>query len=123
MKKIAATIIIISLLFFVFTSEKKLNKNEQDYVCTPCGADCDATVHSGPGTCSKCGMSLVKKDTITHKNIKPEDLCSFVTKQGNNVLLLDVRTPAEFEGKAGDKYGRLKNAINIQIQELEKRMN
>jgi rhodanese-related sulfurtransferase len=35
---------------------------------------------------------------------------------------LDVRTVAEFEGRTEEKYGRLNNAVNIPIQELEARM-
>ena len=37
------------------------------------------------------------------------------------VVLLDVRTREEYEGKA-DEYGTLKNAINIPVQELESRI-
>jgi rhodanese-related sulfurtransferase len=37
------------------------------------------------------------------------------------VLLLDVRTPEEFNGTAPDKFGKLSGAINIPVQELEKR--
>ena len=69
-------------------------------------------------------MELVKRSTVTHSNVEPEHLCSFIAKAGyNNVLLLDVRTPEEFEGRAEAKFGRLNNAINIPVQDLEKRMN
>jgi len=68
-------------------------------------------------------MAFVKKSTIKQKNIDPKDLCAFLARNGNQgVLLLDVRTVAEFEGKANDKFGRLANAVNIPIQELDKRM-
>jgi rhodanese-related sulfurtransferase len=40
-----------------------------------------------------------------------------------NVVLLDVRTKQEFEGKADPNYGTLKNAINIPVQELEKNIS
>ena len=39
------------------------------------------------------------------------------------VVLLDVRTGDEFNGKAKPDFGRLKNAINIPIQELDKRLS
>jgi rhodanese-related sulfurtransferase len=39
-----------------------------------------------------------------------------------SIVLLDVRTPEEFNGKADVKYGRLKNAINIPIQQLQSRL-
>ena len=123
MKRTLVTAIFISLLFIGFKPEKQVSDKQEEYVCVPCGSDCDATIHKGPGTCSHCNMALVKKSTIKQKDIQPQDLCAFITKEGsNNVLLLDVRTAAEFEGKAPDKFGRLANAVNIPVQELEKRM-
>lgn len=123
MKRLFSTSVFVSLLFFGFTSEKYASNRQDEYVCLPCGADCDNTIHKGPGTCEHCNMALVKKSTIKHKNIEPNDLCSFITKAGSsNVLLLDVRTKAEFDGTAQEKFGRLNNAVNIPIQELESRM-
>ena len=95
----------------------------EEYVCLPCGAGCNTILHKSSGTCSHCSMELVKRSTIKHTDISPQDLCSFIIKEGtNNVLLLDVRTPAELEGTAELTYGRLSNAVNIPIQELEARM-
>ena len=112
------------LLCIAFTSEKKSVSASEQYVCMPCGSDCDTVVHNGPGTCIHCNMPLVKKSTISQTNIAPANLCSFIDKQGKgNVLLLDVRTVAEFQGTAEDKFGRLNGAINIPVQELEARMN
>jgi len=123
MKKLFNPAILVSLLFFVLTPEKYVKDKQEEYVCLPCGGDCDTEIHKGPGTCSHCNMALVKKATIKHKDIDPAGLCSFITKAGSdNVLLLDVRTAAEFEGRSGEKYGRLNNAVNIPIQELETRM-
>ena len=123
MKRLFSPFVFTSLLFFAFTSEKNVSDSQLDYVCLPCGSGCDTIFHKGPGTCSHCNMTLVKHSTIKHKNVEPQDLCAFMAKQeGNNVLLLDVRTTAEFEGRAAEKYGRLNNAVNIPIQELEARM-
>lgn len=130
MRKIPVTIIFVIALFVLATSEKcigvgqesNINKQEE-YVCLPCGADCDTTVYRNPGTCNHCNMELVERTTIKHTNVLPQDLCSFITKAGSdNVLLLDVRTPAEFEGRAEAKYGRLTNAVNIPVQQLETRI-
>jgi len=90
------------------------------YACTPCGADCDKAIHDEPGTCRQCNMALVDNSTIVHKNIQPEKLCSLNEK---NVVFLDVRTPAEFNGDAEAKFGAIKHAINIPVQELGSRMN
>ena len=68
-------------------------------------------------------MALVNKATVNIKNITPNEVCNFITNTGNtNMLLLDVRTAEEFNGTAPDKFGKLTGAINIPVQELEKRM-
>ena len=129
-KKLFMISILVTAPFVLFTSEKCIsdiqdgNRGEaEEYVCLPCGADCDTILYKSSGTCSHCKMELVKRSTVKHTNIAPQDLCALITKAGSgNVLLLDVRTAAEFEGRAEAKYGRLKNAVNIPVQELETRM-
>ncbi len=39
-------------------------QSKDEYVCTPCGYECDKEVHSGSGKCSSCGMDLVKRSSI-----------------------------------------------------------
>lgn len=107
----------IGLFFLSFTV---LEKNKIEYVCTPCGSDCDKAVYDKPGTCSHCNMKFVDKSTIVHKEIQPDKMCSLNEKE---VIFLDVRTPAEFNGTATQKFGAIKNAVNIPIQELETRVN
>ena len=92
-----------------------------EYQCTPCGNECDKASYNKPGDCPHCNMKLVKKSTVHFKSIKPEDVCAYVADHPG-VVLLDVRTREEFEGKADD-YGTLKNAINIPIQQLENRVD
>jgi rhodanese-related sulfurtransferase/DNA-directed RNA polymerase subunit RPC12/RpoP len=131
MKKSFTTICLLLILFTILTAENCINQQQAEvkepagkYVCLPCGSPCDTAEYNETGTCSHCNMQLVKKSTIKHTNVEPEDLCSLVSKAGaENVLLLDVRTVPEFEGKAEQKFGRLKNAVNIPVQELEQRMN
>ncbi|MEI6088301.1 MAG: rhodanese-like domain-containing protein [Bacteroidota bacterium] len=64
-------------------------------------------------------MKLVDKKTIVHKNVSPAALAKFI-KSNPNLLILDVRTKEEFEGKAEPNFGSIKNAINIPISEMEK---
>lgn len=131
MKKSFVTICLLFILFTVLTAENCINQQQAEvkesavkYVCLPCGSPCDTAEYKEAGICSHCNMQLVKKSTISHTNVEPEDICSFISKAGSdNVLLLDVRTVPEFEGKAEQKFGRLKNAINIPVQELEQRIN
>ncbi len=88
------------------------------YQCLPCGYDCDKETHNTPGVCAKCHMKLVEKASITFGNIAPENICNYISKHPN-VILLDVRTKAEFDGIPSPNFGTLKNAINIPLQELD----
>jgi rhodanese-related sulfurtransferase len=94
------------------------------YVCEPCGNSCDAAVYDTSGTCSHCGMALVPKSTVGFKDISFEQLCDILRKNPK-VLLLDVRSPAEFAGTSTDvpSFGHFKNALNINVTELEGRVN
>ncbi|MCX6214213.1 rhodanese-like domain-containing protein [Spirosoma sp.] len=103
-------------------AQKASAKSANDqYVCLPCGSDCDHAVLDGPGSCPHCGMRLVLKKSVVFTNISPTELCKTVAARPN-VILLDVRTPDEFSGRAHEHFGRLKNAINIPVQELESRL-
>lgn len=92
---------------------------QDSYQCIPCGLECDRATYTKPGQCPHCQMQLVKKSTVTFRTIQPSEVCGYISKHPG-VVLLDVRTTAEFDGKT-DNYGTLKNAINIPIQELEGR--
>jgi rhodanese-related sulfurtransferase/DNA-directed RNA polymerase subunit RPC12/RpoP len=95
----------------------------EEYVCLPCGQDCDLIVKNSGGPCVTCHMQLVKKSSVVFKNLSPRDLYGYILKTGNsNIILLDVRTAEEFNGMAPEKFGRLKNAINIPVQQLEARI-
>ena len=91
------------------------------YQCIPCGHDCDKETVDHPGTCASCNMPLVKVSTITFHTLQPAAICNYI-KLHPDVVLLDVRTKAEFEGAANPDFGTLKNAINIPIQELGGRL-
>ena len=97
------------------------NEPADEYVCTTCGQDCDNTVYNEPGNCPNCKMPLVKKSTVNIKNIQPSEICDYIAKHPE-VVLLDVRTKAEFEGTVSPDYGTLKNAINVPIQDLKSRL-
>ncbi len=91
------------------------------YQCLPCGRDCDNEVYNNPGICTDCQMELVKKSSVSFKTITPEEICNYIRKHPN-VVLLDVRTKEEFEGKADPNFGTLKNAVNIPIQVLQSQL-
>jgi len=116
MKKIHFLALLSGLLFLGAT------RQPESFVCTPCGDDCDLGTYSSAGTCPHCGMPLVKRSTVNMHNITPLQLCDSVKAQPG-VLLLDVRTTEEFSGKDGGHWGHLRNAMNIPVQELARRLN
>lgn len=128
MKQITA----ISVFLFVFfligegctssqSSQPEKKADGELYQCLPCGADCDKKTYNQGGECSSCHMQLVKKSSITFTSIQPATICDYIKKHPE-AILLDVRTKAEFEGKANPDFDTLKNAINISIQELESQL-
>jgi rhodanese-related sulfurtransferase/DNA-directed RNA polymerase subunit RPC12/RpoP len=127
--KIVLSLLILNIVVFLFTAcqhldaQKKGNKNNNEvYQCIPCGNECDNITYKEPGMCPHCNMQLVKKSTVTFKTILPSEVCDYISTHPG-VVLLDVRTKEEFEGKANPDFGTLKNAINIPVQELENRLS
>ena len=101
--------------------ETKVIATQEIYQCIPCGYDCDKQVYDKAGQCPNCKMELVKQSSIIFKNIEPSEICAYI-KSHPNVVLLDVRTKLEFEGKAEPNFGTLKNAINLPIQEFDTKL-
>jgi rhodanese-related sulfurtransferase len=119
MKKMIIPAIVFAIAitaFYAFAPQ-----NNIQYVCTPCGYDCDTAVYDKPGTCAHCHMALVDKKTIRFKNITQQQMCARLNDSG--VVALDVRTEEEFNGRAAEKFGRIKNALNIPVQQLAARIN
>lgn len=106
-----------------FTDKHKQTvANQVKYQCILCGQDCDNEVYNAPGTCRHCGMQLVDRATVNFKTIQPAELCKYI-RDHPAVVLLDVRTKEEFEGKADPDFGTLKNAINIPVEVLANRLS
>jgi rhodanese-related sulfurtransferase len=119
-KNIIALFFVICTLFnFSLFAQRKLI-NEQ-YRCMPCGVYCDEKLYTKPGTCSSCKMKLVKRSSVTFKYINAEEICAYIEKHPK-VILIDVRTKEEFEGKTEPNFGSLKNAINIPFQVLKSKL-
>jgi len=116
----------MKILFFGFALFLiQVNITNQDpYVCLPCGYSCDDEEHAGPGTCHACGMLLVKKSTIKFTTIYLQDFCKRLAANPN-AMLLDVRSPEEFAGtiKERPSFGHFKRAINVNVEELEMRLD
>src|SRR6516225_266719 len=69
--KDSTSLLIISGLVIIMLALKPSQKKE--YVCMPCGNDCDKTVYSEPGTCPSCKMKLVEKSTVHFNNVQPDE--------------------------------------------------
>jgi rhodanese-related sulfurtransferase len=119
MKKLL--IILLILMQITMAYSQSSSKGSKKYQCLPCGQECDNQAYDGPGKCAHCQMELVKKSTITFKNISSHDICNYIAKHPSAVLL-DVRTKQEFEGNHDPDFGTLENAINIPIAEIRSRL-
>ena len=117
MKTIRLFLLLILVSGFAAFSFKS---TQTEYVCTPCGSDCDKKVHNKGGVCEVCNMALVEKSTVKFKRISTKQVCDFL--KDSSIVILDVRTPGEYNGTTGTNYGRIKGALNIPIQDLEKRI-
>jgi|GEM_PF-280537 len=130
-KQYLFTLLIAAMIFYSCSNSNSTpatgNKTDSaaaNYVCLPCGRDCDTVISKEPGSCADCNMQLVNKSSIVFKNVLPKDLYDHIKQSGKeHVLLLDVRTAEEFNGAAPEKFGRLKNALNIPVQQLEDRIS
>jgi rhodanese-related sulfurtransferase len=107
------------LFLFLMTGFVAVAQPKQ-YVCTPCGQECDKNVLDHSGTCATCGMALVDKASVSVKNLSIEELCARIAANPK-LVLLDVRSPEEFGG-GSMSYGHFRNAKNINVTELESRV-
>jgi rhodanese-related sulfurtransferase/DNA-directed RNA polymerase subunit RPC12/RpoP len=109
------------ILFLVLAMTATIQKKE--YVCTPCGRECDHDIYDEPGTCRHCGMALIEKSTVNFKELTFEEVCARL-KANPKAVLLDVRTPAEFKGTSDvPSFGHFNKAININVEDLQSRLN
>lgn len=111
---------LLSLIFFLLTLSASYAQ-KKEYVCTPCGSSCDERVSDQPGKCSSCGMAMVEKSTVKVKHVSPKEFCERMVANPD-AIVLDVRSPGEFNGSSRGSYGHFQRAININIDQLESRI-
>src|SRR3954465_2810487 len=66
-----------------------------------------------------------KNDNVVYKTVFPQDLCKAL-EENPGYLLLDVRSPGEFSDTSsatGLNLGHINGAINIDIRQIQKRIN
>jgi putative intracellular protease/amidase len=71
----------------------------KQYVCPPCGSDCDTPVYDKPGTCAHCGMTLVEKSAAAAAAGRP----SVAILLFDGVQIIDYTGPYEVFGQGGYK--------------------
>ena len=100
------------------------NAPQSEFVCQPCGSECDSMIHGAAGACPICNMALVERSTIKFSNLTPLEFCTRM-ESNPNAIVLDVRSAAEFNGSTTRKesFGHFKNAINIPLDQLEARID
>ncbi|MBI1770101.1 MAG: rhodanese-like domain-containing protein [Bacteroidetes bacterium] len=110
--------LVLGALGFTFQNQK-----DKELVCLPCGRECDNQVYSKPGNCPSCNMKMVEKSSIHFKNISVNELCNQI-KSNPDAILLDVRSAGEFGGSSKEvpTFGHFKNAINVNVTDLENRV-
>jgi len=114
------TLLLATFLCSTFVQAQKAGKVV--YKCLPCGNECDKVAYSAEGKCTHCGMQLVGASTINFTEVSPAGMCDYIALHPQ-IVLLDVRTKEEYEGKANPDYGTIKGAINIPVQELPQRLS
>lgn len=65
------------------------------------------------------GSCRNSEQTAQPPTITPQEVHEIIQRDAANILLLDVRTPEEYNSQTG----HLKDAILIPVQELEQRIN
>ncbi len=115
---------IVLFILFSCIVIQDVSAQGKEYVCTPCGNTCDNMVHDGPGTCATCHMKLIEKSSVRFSNLTIDEFCKRIAANPN-AILLDVRSAGEFNGTSSEvaTFGYFKNAININVNELESRLD
>ena len=107
---------VLLAVLLIGTKTVVAQEEVKEYVCTPCGCKEDNTIVHKAGKCGTCGMPLINlndiNEGIKYTNIRARELCK-ILDQNPDIILLDVRSPEEFEAK--NSLGRFKNAINFPI--------
>ncbi|MBK9331601.1 MAG: rhodanese-like domain-containing protein [Ignavibacteria bacterium] len=118
---------VFSLSLILLSPDVSQSQSTAEYVCYPCGSECDEVIYFGEGKCRECRMPLIEKSRVVFRNISPSELLSKL-KFELGFILIDVRSAEEFDGEGKGQqylqgYKHFNNAINIPSDELEKRIS
>lgn len=68
----------------------------EQYICMPCGLDCDTLVFDRPGTCPHCQMSLIEKPKQLSKTKMQQGTGSFLVSPKANTVQVHYYLPSDF---------------------------
>lgn len=95
--------IISSICFSKAIAQGNIQKEEQVFVCPPCGESCDNQTYEKEGKCPHCKMKLITKTSLElEKNSSKNELTICFYLQ-DDVELLDFAGPMEVFTVAGFK--------------------
>lgn len=69
LKLVALTIICVAALTVQEDDRNAASESVGQFVCPPCGLDCDKKVFDKPGKCPGCGMTLIDKAKTNNYNV------------------------------------------------------
>ena len=81
-----------------FSSLDSVAAAARHYVCPPCGLPCDDAVFDAPGTCPKCGMTLVAQEEVAGSARRARTKVALLVFTG--VEIIDYTGPYEIFGAA-----------------------
>lgn len=99
--RVAAPLLVLGLSLGVgpsFSSLDSVAAPARHYVCPPCGLPCDDAVFDAPGTCPKCGMTLVPQDEVAGAARRARTKVALLVFTG--VEIIDYTGPYEIFGAA-----------------------
>jgi putative intracellular protease/amidase len=99
--RIAAPLLLIALCLGVgpsFSSLGSIAATARHYVCPPCGLPCDDALYDAPGTCPKCGMTLVAQEEVAGAARRARTKVALLVFTGAEII--DFTGPYEVFGAA-----------------------
>jgi putative intracellular protease/amidase len=90
---------LLVILLAAFTAASARPAAAMRYVCPPCGAPCDTFHFDAPGTCPKCGMTLVAEGAAAALPDPTRKKVAILLFDG--VEIVDYTGPYEMFGAAG----------------------